>query len=192
MRLPLPFDGFAALVAASAAAFGTVTLVAWMPRRWVWSDAELLRQAFQARHGVTASAAGSALGAITQAHQRATALRGAAKVMRDDAAAQVIAVADRLDAAAHEIFYAPERHGALRAVLIRSELIEDAARAHAQLRARNQAETEAVSRGKLLAAVSALDAAFDTAELNAARGLLTKVEVASEVAESLLKPRSRR
>gem|GEM_PF-4978572 len=76
-----------------------------------------------------------------------------------------------------------------RAVLIRSELIEDAARAHAALRKRDQNETEQVSREKLLTALSALDAAFDQSDLQVARGLLHEVEAASDVAETLLKPR---
>ncbi len=189
VRLPLPFDGFAVVVAAALAFLGTLTLVAWMPKAWVWSDAEQLRQAFQARHGMSEYAAGSALDAIMQAHGRASALRRAATAMRDDIADRVVAVADRLDTAAREIFYTPDRHRDLRAVLIRSELIEDAATAHATLRARNQTETEEASRHKLVAAVDALDAAFDQTELLAARGLLAEVEAASEVAETLLKPR---
>ncbi|MEM7720440.1 MAG: hypothetical protein AAF222_14675, partial [Pseudomonadota bacterium] len=43
-------------------------------------------------------AAGSALEAITKAHTRATALRGAARTMREDVAERVSAVADRMDA----------------------------------------------------------------------------------------------
>ena len=189
VRLPLPFEGFAAVAAASLAFLGTLTLIAWMPRGWVWTEAEQLRQAFQARHGVSDYAAGSALEAITSAHDRASALRDAASVMRDDVGEKVVAVADRMDAAAREIFYEPERHRDLRAVLIRSELIEDAAEAHAALRRRKHAETEDASRQKLIAAVDALDAAFDQTELLAARGLLAEVEAASDVAETVLKPR---
>ncbi len=189
VRLPLPFDGFAAVAAAVLAFFGTLTAVAWMPGRWVWSEAERLRHAFQARHGISDDAASSALEAITTAHLRANALRGAAGAMRTDVAERLGAVADRLDAAAREIFSTPERQRNLRAVLIRSELIEDAASAHAALRKRNATETEDVSREKLIDAVDALDAAFDQTDLLAARGLLAEVEAASEVAETVLKPR---
>lgn len=185
LRLPLPFDGFAGLVAAGLAFFATLTLVAWMPSRWVWTEVERLRHAFQARHNVTDYAAGSALEAITRAHARAIKLRATAKAMRDDVAERVDAVADRLDVAAREIFYAPQRQRDLRAVLIRSELIEDAATAHAKLRERNQSETESASRKKLIAAVDALDAAFDQTDLLAAHGLLAEVEAASEVAETV-------
>ncbi|MEM9426960.1 MAG: hypothetical protein AAGA06_09685 [Pseudomonadota bacterium] len=190
-RLPLPFDGFAAVVAAGLAFVGTVTLVTWMPARWVWTEGERLRHAFQARHGVSDYAAGSALEAITTAHARANTLRATATAMREDVAEQVHAVADRLDTAAREIFYTPERQRDLRAVLIRSELIEDAARAHAKLRERAHSETEDASRRKLITAVDALQAAFDQTDLLAARGLLAEVEAASEVAETVLKPRRR-
>lgn len=189
VRLPLPFTGFSVVAAAGLAALGTVTLVSWMPKNWLWSEADRLRHAFRARHGITDMAAGSALDAITTAHIRANALRKAAGSMRDDVADKVNTVADRMDASAREIFYAPERHRDLRAVLIRSELIEDAASAHAALRRRKQKETEDASRQKLLNAVDALDAAFDQTDLLAARGLLAEVEAASDVAETVLKPR---
>lgn len=189
VRLPLPFDGFAALTAFAFAGLGTLCLVAWLPTKWVWTETETLRHAFQARHGITEYAADSALQTITTVHQRANSLRGAAKKMRPDVAEHVSTIADRLDASAREIFYEPEQHRALRAVLIRSELIEDAARAHAALRARRQTETEQASREKLLNAINALDEAFDQTDLHVARRLLHEVEAASDVAETLLKPR---
>lgn len=189
VRLPMPFPGASIVAAATLAGLCTVTLVSWMPQNWVWSDAERLRHAFQARHGITDIAAGSALDAITTAHTRANALRRAADAMREDVSEKVGAVADRMDAAAREIFYTPERHRDLRAVLIRSELIEDAAAAHASLRQRNHEPTQDTSREKLLHAVDALEAAFDQTDLLAARGLLAQVEAASEVAETVLTPR---
>lgn len=190
-RLPLPFPGFAAVAAAALAALGTLALVAWMPRRWLWTEAERLRFAFQARHGLGGVAAQGALETITAAHTRAMSLRQAAQAMREDVAEEVGALADRLDAAAREIFYVPDRRRALATVLNRSELIEEAAQAHAALRGRNQAETEAASREKLRTAMAALKGAFDQTDLLAAQGLLQEVEVASDVAETLLAPRRR-
>lgn len=188
-RLPLPVPYFSAVAAGVLAFLGTLSLVAWMPRRWLWTEAELLRVAFQARHGLSADAAQMSLEAITTAHRRAARLRDAAAVMRDDMADHVTGLADRLDAAAREIFYVPERRRSLATVLGRSELIEEAALAHASLRRRNHRETEDASRDRLRAAVDALEAALDQTDLLAARGLLHQVEVASDVAETLLKPR---
>jgi hypothetical protein len=191
MRLPLPFDGFSAVAAAMLAAFGTLALAAWMPVHWVWSDADRLSHAFQARHGISDTSARIALQTITTAHTRAGTLREAGSAMRKEMAIKVEAVADRLDTAAREIFYTPDRQRDLRAVLVRSELIEDAATAHARLRERELGgPTEDASREKLTAALDALEAAFDQTELLAARGLLQEVEVASDVAERLLAPRS--
>ena len=188
LRLPLPFDGFAVVAAAALAFVGTLALTAWMPASWVWSDAERLRLAFQARHGISDVAAGSARGDHT-AHDRARALRVSAGAMRQDMAEEVGAVADRLDAAAREIFYEPSNQRALRGVMVRSELIEEAASAHAALRQKADKAVEETSRAKLRTAVEALNAAFDATDLMAAKGLLREVEVASDVAERLLTPR---
>ncbi|MEM1233484.1 MAG: hypothetical protein AAGH70_05100 [Pseudomonadota bacterium] len=189
VRLPLPFDGFAVLAAALLACVGTLALAALMPARWVWTDAERIRLAFQARHGLSDVAAGSALVAITGAHDRARSLRASAAAMREDVAGNVIAVADRLDAAAREIFYEPSGQRSLRGVLVRAELIEDAAKAHAALRQKADGAVQEASREKLLKAVAALDTAFEETDLMAAKGLLREVEVASDVAERLLTPR---
>lgn len=191
LRLPLPFDGFAVVFAAAVAFVGTLAISAWMPAKWVWSDAERLRLAFQLRHDLSEEAAQRALVAITDAHNRALQLRQFGKEMRADVQAQMDGVADRLDAAAREIFYAPERHRALRTVLVRSALIEDAASAHAGLRKRGHEATEDAARDKLLAAIAALDAAFDQTDLLAAKGLLRDVAIASDVAERLLTPQGR-
>ncbi|MEL6792806.1 MAG: hypothetical protein AAFP78_05085 [Pseudomonadota bacterium] len=191
MRLPLPFDGFAIVAAAGLAFLATLTLLALAPPAWIWSHGERLRHAFQARHDVPEEIAANALASITTAHDRARALRRHSGAMREDVAARVAAAADRMDAAAREIFYVPERQRELSAVLIRSELIEDAAAAHATLRSRDQAESEERSRAKLIGALDALDAAFDEGDARAARKLLAEVETASEVAETLLAPRSR-
>ncbi|MEM6276531.1 MAG: hypothetical protein AAF714_06235 [Pseudomonadota bacterium] len=189
VRLPLPFDGFAVLAAALLAGLGTLALATLIPARWVWTDAERIRLAFQARHSLSDVAAGSALVAITSAHDRARSLRATAKAMREDVARNVTAVADRLDAAAREIFYEPSGQRSLRGVLVRAELIEDAAKAHAVLRQKADAAVEEASRQKLLTAVSALNAAFEETDLMVAKGLLREVEVASDVAERLLTPR---
>ncbi|MEP3765153.1 MAG: hypothetical protein ABJM44_00095, partial [Marinomonas sp.] len=188
-RLPLPFPGFSAVAAAGLAALGTLSFIAIMPPRWVWSEAERLRYAFQSQHSLSDAAAQRALDTITTAHARANSLRQSAMAMRDDVAKMIDAVADRIDAAAREIFYAPNQQRALRDVLIRSELIETAAQAHAALRRREHKDTEDVSRQKLLRAVKALDEAFEQTDLLAARGLLAEVDTSSSVAETVLKPR---
>jgi len=189
VRMPLPFEGFSIIAAGVLSCLGTLSVLTLLPAKWVWSEAELLRYAFQSQHGVSVYAAGSALDAIANAHSRATKLRALADTMRKDVAERTCNIADRLDAAALEIFYNPERHRDLRAVLIRSDLIEEAAISHVRLLRHKQAETENTSRTKFLLALDALEDAFDETELIAAKGLLAEVTVASDVAEALLKPR---
>lgn len=190
-RLPLPFDGFAMLAAGALAFTGTLALIAWLPRRWVWRDQELLQQAFSERHDLSQDAAAASLEAITTAHARAETLRKATRMMREDIVADIEALADQLDGIAREIFYLPERRRDLRSILLRSELVEEAALAHAALRSRQEKSTEDASREKLRMAVASLRAALADANLTAAQTLLQQVEVASDVAEQLLKPRQR-
>jgi hypothetical protein len=185
-RLPLPFDGFAIWAAAGLAFLGTLTASSWMPARWLWSDTELLTFDFCARHGIAKDTAQASLLAISGAHNRADALRRAAKVMREDAAKKINDLADRLDGAAREIFYSPDRLRSLRAILVRSELIEEAATAHAKLRRRDDGAMADHSRARLLASVEALENALDHSDLMVAQGLLQKVDVASDVAERVL------
>ncbi len=193
LRLPAPFPGASLVFAGLLAVLFTLTLVAWFPVHWIWSDQERLTHAFKVRHGVGVATAESALSAITQSHARATLLRRAADGFQDDVRARTERAADRLDAAAREVFYDPARLSALRPLILRSELIEDAALSHRALRSRSKkAETDAsvaASREKLTRGLDAMEAAFEASDLSAKRGLLEKVEVASGVAETLLKPR---
>ncbi|MEM9756715.1 MAG: hypothetical protein AAF914_12010, partial [Pseudomonadota bacterium] len=163
------------------------------PLSWLWTEAERLRNAFSRRHGLSDTRSGLALAAITQAHHRADLLRDASVNFVDDLRAKAEGLADRLDAAAREIFYAPDALALHRKTLVRAELIEDAVAGHAALRARGESAANAAqmaeSRARVSDALDALEAAFDGAETRAADSLLANVEIASATAEALLAPR---
>jgi len=185
IRLPLPFAGFTYLAGAALAGLGTLALIAWMPARWLWSEA------FSLQHGLSDQGAVNAISAVVTAHDRATAMRRDAAEFSGQIRARVEGVADRLDAAAREIFYQPDRLRASQRVLVRAELIEDAVSAHRKLRgsAAEDAAIAETSRAELTRALDALDSAFDEADITTAEGHLAAVETASEVAEMLLAPR---
>jgi hypothetical protein len=193
VRLPLPFEGFAIAVAAGLAFVLTLALGLALPARLLWTDEERLTHAFRKRHQVSAARASDALQAITTAHRRASALRGASSGFAETLRAQTERAADLLDGVAREIFYDPSTLQVHRANLVRSDLIEDAVRAHAALRGRRASDaTEArltASRGQVAAALAALEDAFDAAEARLAERSLTRVTVSSETAETLLAPR---
>ncbi|MEL6517690.1 MAG: hypothetical protein AAFQ39_08235 [Pseudomonadota bacterium] len=195
VRLPLPFDGFAAVAAAGLAGLLTFTFGLFLPPHWLWTDAERLVHAFRARHEISDARAATALDAITTAHRRAAALREASADFTDALREQALKGADALDAAAREIFYDPNALSVHRANLIRAELIEDSVTAHAALKKRNQGVVDdqiAQSRDKVAAALTSLEGAFDAAEERAANILLTQVDVASSTAETLLARRHTR
>lgn len=189
-RLPLPFDGFAIAAAAGLALILTLAFGLALPARLLWSDAERLAHAFSQRHEISDAGARVALDAITRAHDRAALLRGASTNFAEPLQARAQALADRLDAAAREIFYDPDTLGVHRKTLVRSELIEDAVSAHATLRGRGESDANSAqmteSRAKVGAALDALEAAFDASEGQVADRLLAQVDVASATAETLL------
>lgn len=190
VRLPLPFPGFAAVTAGGGAFVLTLAFGLALPARFLWSDAERLAHAFGQRHAISDAGARVALDTITRAHDRAALLRQASPKFAEPLQARSLAMADRLDAAAREIFYDPEALAVHRKTLVRSELIEDAVTAHATLRGRGETEANsaqmAESRAKLGAALDALETAFDAAEAQVADTLLAQVDVASATAETLL------
>jgi hypothetical protein len=185
-RLPLPFEGFAMLAAALLAGLGTLTLLAWAPIRWLWTDTDLIMAEFRRRHDITDLGAQNALTAITRAHAQASALRRAAGPMQPEMQTRVTGAADRLDQAARTLFYAPDRLRALQPVLSRAELIVEAAQSHHALRRAPDSPQQEPSRAALRTAIDALHAAFDAGDARAAQSLLEKVETASGIAENLL------
>lgn len=193
VRLPLPFEGFAAAVAAALAALFTFSLTLFLPAKWVWSDEERLVHAFRQRHKVSDDRAESALDAIRTAHRRAAKMRAVSRDFTESLRDRTDATADLLDAAALEVFYDPSSLPAHRANLIRSKLIEEAVDAHAELKRRGKTGTIETqleqSRGRVAAALDSLDYAFQETEKRLANRLLTDVDVASSTAETLLAPR---
>ena len=192
VRMPVFFDGSSIAVAAVLAFLGCLSAIAWMPEHWLWTDADRLAMAFRQYHKLSDLGANNALRTITETHERAESLRRHSLQFHDDLKHPLNAAADQLDASAREIFYQPSRLRALGPVLRRVELIEEATLAHKALRKRaqkNQA-TIALSREKLISALTAMDAAFSQTDLSAARGHLEQVDIASSVAERLLSPRT--
>ena len=189
--LPVPFSGASWVIGAVIAFFGTLTALAWVNPARLWRQDEILVRAFMAQHAITELGADRAIDAITEAHARADDLRRAAPVFRKDLAETVIQAADRLDAAAREIFYEPKRLTSLRNILTRSELISEATAAHHTLVARNGRDEATVnlSRETLMVALHVLEDAFLASDMAVARGHLQEVQVASSVAEQLLRPR---
>jgi len=197
--LPLWFSGITWAVGAALAALLTLVIALWLPVRQLWGDEALLRHAFRQRHGLSETRAGNTLALILEAHGRARRLRSAAPAMRNDVQAALAEVADALDAAALDLFYTPSRLMALHKPLAHSELIEQATLAHHQLlhRAKAQEDSQAsknleTSRQTLLSALYALEEAFYTDQMKQVAADLENVQVASAVAEGLLRPQARR
>lgn len=194
MRLPLPFDGFAAVAAALIAGTLTLSLTMMAPAGWIWTDAERLRHAFAQRHKMSELRSENVLDAMTSAHARADRLRNGAALFAAPLDRRTRDMADRLDDIARDLFYHPDALDVHRQALVRSELIEEAVLSHASLRKRGQDDINAPqiaqSRDRVDAALSALEDAFDHNENRLADRLVRQVDVSSATAEMLLKRRS--
>lgn len=195
LRFPLPFPGFSAIASGLLAALVCLTALLAFPLRWLYSEEELIAHAFRERHGVSVLGADNALRAIQRTHARAASLRNAARDFKPELRRRSDDVADRLDAAAMRIFYDPRALRELQPALVRSHLIEDLAHDHAALRAHVDAagaddSVKAASRARVSDALDALDGALRSVELDEAHRLLTRVEITSDVAETLLGTRS--
>ena len=191
VRLPQQAEALVIWLGAGLAFLATLSLAAWMPARWLWTDTERLTHAYKTRHGVADGRAQSALLAISGAHERAAVLRSAAPELAESLAERSEAMADKLDAAAREIFYDPGRLPALRSIISRSELISEAMDAHRSLRQRAGGDSDQTqkSRTQLIKALDALDEAFAQSDTIAADRLLAEVEASSTTAETLLAPK---
>lgn len=196
VRLPLPFPGFSAVVAAFLALLVTFALLFAMPQRWLHTDDALLAHAFQARHGVSAQGANNALEAIQRAHRIASSLRSLSGNFIEALRAKAENAADLLDDAARKIFYEPRTLRQLQPALVRSEMIEELVQDHAKLRAMldekaSGEETAQASRERVGAALDALDTAMRSIDQAEADRILQRVEASSATAERLLAPRAR-
>ncbi len=197
LRFPLPFSGFAAVASGLCAGLSCAAVLFTMPTRWLFSEEELIAHAFRERHGVSALGADYALRAVQRAHTRAVTLRQVAQSFAPELRQRSGEVADRLDAAARRIFYQPSALRELQPALVRSHLIEDLVHDHAALRNHVDAAgaddaVAAASRSRVADAINALDGALRAVDLESANRILTRIEVTSDVAETLLAPQSHR
>lgn len=192
-RLPMPFEGAAAVAAAGLAFLGTLAVGLALPARVLWSDTERLTHAFVTRHQISEGRAADALLAMTTAHRRADALRAKSASFTEALRKKTEAAADTLDEVAREIFYDPTSLQVYRANLVRADLIEETVSDHAKLRRRRASDANAsqleLSRSQVDKALTAFQEAFDQSEERLANRILTRVTVSSDTAETLLAPR---
>ncbi|MBY6161781.1 hypothetical protein KUV73_12910 [Mameliella alba] len=189
VRLPMPFPGAhvaVAVVLGLALSLGGLML---LPARALHSEAALLAHAFDALHGTQAGRHATALATVIDTHDRARRIRRIVPGTQQDIAELLTRTADRFDALARSLFYAPRELPKVQAVLARSDLVVEAIETHGALRARAGGEGKDVeaSRAHLRSSIESLHAALDGLEARAITSLLEKVEVASSTAETLLR-----
>lgn len=188
VRLPLFFPGFHVAAAAGLGLMLSLGALLMLPARWLHSEASLLRHAFDQMHGAQSGRFATALDTVIETHDRARRVRRVAPGTQDDIAALLTRTADRLDAIARSLFYAPQELSRVQTVLSRSDLVVEAIETHATLRARARDGKDVnLSRAHLRSSIESLHSALDSVEARAVTALLEKVEVASSTAETLLR-----
>lgn len=189
LRLPIWFPYSQAVVAVVLGFVLSLGLLMMMPAHWLHSEAALLRHAFDQLHGAQSGRYATALATVIETHERARRIRKIAPGTQDDIKALLLKTADRFDALAKSLFYAPQELPRVQTVLSRSELVVEAIETHGALRARAGGDGKDVeaSREHLRTSIQSLHDALDTLEARAITSLLEKVEVASSTAETLLR-----
>lgn len=191
LRFPIFFTHSTALIGASATFLLTLSLSMMLPDRLLYSDAQQLAYHFQQRHGLSDGRAETVLQAIQSAHAKATALRAHSQSVHPELQADLRSAADRLDAIAGQLLEAPTELRQVQALIVRSDLLVDAAASHANLRRRAKGDVILKSREKVQDGLAAFQDSFDAMEDGAAERLMHRVSVSTDTAELLLGSRSK-
>ena len=190
VRLPIWFPYSQVVVAFVLGLLLSLGLLTLLPANKLHSDATLLRHGFDQLHGAHSGGYATALATVIETHERARRVRAIAPGTQDEIKTLLMETADRFDALAKSLFYAPQELPRVQTVLSRSELVVEAIEGHGALRARagdgNDQDVEA-SRAHLRSSIQSLHSALDSVEARAITSLLEQVEVASSTAETLLR-----
>ncbi len=186
--LPIPvfFINSTAVIGAVCAFVFAIGFTMMLPDRLLYSDAQLIKFHFGSRHGISDDRANAALSMIQRAHSKASMLRRAGKSVQADLRADLAKAADQLDGIAGQLMDDPQAIRHVQPLVIRSDLLVEAATAHAELR---KAASETVvneSRQKIRAGLAAFQEGIDTLEASAAAQLMHRIEASTSTAELLL------
>ncbi|MGP6085758.1 hypothetical protein [Antarctobacter jejuensis] len=188
VRLPIWFPYSHVIVAFVLGLLLSLGLLNLLPSQRLHSEATLLRHAFDQLHGAQSGRHATALATVIETHDRARRVRAIAPGTQEDIQTLLMQTADRFDALAKSLFYAPQELPRVQTVLSRSELVVEAIETHGALRARaGDGKDVEASRAHLRSSIESLHAALDSVEARAITSLLEKVEVASSTAETLLR-----
>jgi hypothetical protein len=189
--VPIPawFPFAHVLLPAGVALMLALGLLAMMPARWLFSEAFLLRHAFNQMHGAGSGRYSTALATVIATHDKASRIRRIAPATQPDIRALLNGTADRFDQIARSLFYQPQELPRIQAVLSRAELVVEAIETHGDLRARagGAGKDVEVSRARLRSSLAALHDVLDDVDARAVASLLDKVDIASSTAETLLR-----
>ncbi len=134
--VPIPawFPFAHVLLPAGVALMLALGLLAMMPARWLFSEAFLLRHAFNQMHGAGSGRYSTALATVIATHDKASRIRRIAPATQPDIRALLNGTADRFDQIARSLFYQPQELPRIQAVLSRAELVVEAIETHGDLR----------------------------------------------------------
>lgn len=191
LRFPIFFTQSTAVIGGGFTFVLALSFLLMLPDRFLYSDAQLLAYHFQQRHGLSDGRAETVLDAIQSAHAKATALRGYSQNVHSTLKADLNHAADRLDAITGQLLEAPADLRQVQALVVRSDLLVEAAATHADLRQKASEGMIAESREKVQAGLAAFQHSFDEMEDGAAQRLMHRVSVSTDTAELLLGRRSK-
>lgn len=188
-HLPDLFPWSTAVIPAVLTGALAVGLGLMLPDRLYHTRAERLALDLESATGLTGAASERVLSHVAEARRQAAILRASAASMRADVADATHAAAHDLDALADRLMKDPQSSGAAIKLIARARLVVEAVETFTAFKAdRGAADADIeVSRQQVIQSLMQMSGAADAVHSQLARIKLTEIEVATEVADGLLR-----
>lgn len=166
----------------------TLGLALLLPDSLFYTRAERMRIDLYSATGLQAEASERVLAHVEMANALAVRLRKAVPELREDAATLAEAGAEDLEGLATRLYNDPSRAASMTRLIQRAELVVDSVETFLGFKSDVGAEATAIdeARSRIVETLAQMSEAADAEHMRLARQKLTDLEVATEVADSLI------
>lgn len=190
-RMPDLFPWSTVVLPAVLTGILALGLAMLLPEKLYMTRAERMRHDLYTATGLTGAASERLMARANQARALADKLRAAAPEMREDAASVTIGAAEDLEGLADRILADPDNSRQASTLVTRARLVVDAVESFVGYKRDAGAKEPEVdaARARIMESLAQMSEAADAVHTRLARQRLTKIEVATDVADDLLSGR---